>query len=572
MKHKHLIALCLVLAVSVCSCSTYSKKENESEISISDDAYKEQYEKACTTPFGKYPELVTYSLGKMTGANNSNMPEGDTYENNAYTRYLKGFLNIQNDNAFEVSDDDGYDDVLDMAIANNNLPDIMVVSDLKTLEKLVKLDMIEDLTDIYKNCASDKIKEIYNSYGDVIFNNVTFSDKLMALPETNIEDGPNLLWLRKDWMDKLGVEEPKTLEEALKIVKSFVECDPGENGEGNTVGLVCDANLTGDRGYSSEYQMDIVFANNNSYPKQWIYNSKGEVVYGSVQKEAKATLKKLHQMYEDNILDNQFLLRTTTNIIELIDQGECGSFFGPWWTPNNPLMQAMQKDPEADWQPYVISTDGTGTLSYHSQNPSYKYVAVRKGYEHPEIAAKIISTLFDYVRYEDKDANELVAYYQQNVDPSARPIAINIDYSDALSRCYENLTNALDGTKAPSELELLEYSYYQSCQSYLAATKKKEKVTAEDWAAYMSRINACSLINKANTKKVDSLFFGTTETMQSEWWQLEKMEKKAYLEIVTGVKPIEYFDEFVKEWNEKGGLTITKEVSKIVKKRVVSHP
>ena len=56
---------------------------------------KEQWEYASTTPDGKYPELVTYTLGKMTGANNSNLPKGETYENNAYTRYLREYFNIQ---------------------------------------------------------------------------------------------------------------------------------------------------------------------------------------------------------------------------------------------------------------------------------------------------------------------------------------------------------------------------------------------------------------------------------------------------------------------------------------------
>ena len=55
------------------------------------------WEEAAATPYGKYPELVTYTLGKMTGDNNSNMPEGDTYENNVYTRYLRETLNIQNE-------------------------------------------------------------------------------------------------------------------------------------------------------------------------------------------------------------------------------------------------------------------------------------------------------------------------------------------------------------------------------------------------------------------------------------------------------------------------------------------
>lgn len=47
------------------------------------------WENAAQSPYGAYPELVTYTLGQMSGANNSNLPDGNTYEDNAYTRYLK---------------------------------------------------------------------------------------------------------------------------------------------------------------------------------------------------------------------------------------------------------------------------------------------------------------------------------------------------------------------------------------------------------------------------------------------------------------------------------------------------
>ncbi len=47
----------------------------------------------------------------MKGANNSNLPDGQTYEDNAYTRYLKKTLNIQNKNVFMESEE-RYDEAL----------------------------------------------------------------------------------------------------------------------------------------------------------------------------------------------------------------------------------------------------------------------------------------------------------------------------------------------------------------------------------------------------------------------------------------------------------------------------
>lgn len=529
------------------------------------EEYNARMEEARTTPFGAYPETIEYTLGKMTSVNNSNMPENDTYTDNAYTRYIKSVINVQNVDAFEANDSQ-YDTNVSMAISMGSLPDIMVVSSQDEVEQLVEAGLIEDLTESYNNCISDRIRKMYESYGDSLKDMVTYDGKIMALPETNITDGPNLVWLRKDWMDKLGLSEPHTIDDVVNIVKHFISEDPENNGvdtsgKPNTVGLAVDTDVTGECGYSSEFLLDIIFACFGAYPKQWIMNDDGEIVYGSVTDEAKEALSYISSLYNQGVIDNDFLLRTSTNICELIENGLCGSFFGPWWAPNNPLANAVSRNPDADWQPYLIATDSDGTTSYHSQNPCYKYVVVRKGYEHPEIAAKMISVMFDKVRFDCTDSEEFKNYYQLNVEPTARPLSINVDYNNALSICYRNIDAAISGRKNPDSLELLERSFYDACSEYIKNANK----TSTQWAAYMSRIKACSLITQDNIKVVDSLYFKTTDTMKSHWWRLKAKEKEAYLKIISGEEDISYFDTFVKEWNEQGGQTITSEVSESMK-------
>lgn len=529
------------------------------------EEYNARMEEARTTPFGAYPETIEYTLGKMTSVNNSNMPENDTYTDNAYTRYIKSVINVQNVDVFEANDSQ-YDTNVSMVISMGSLPDIMVVSSQDEVEQLVEAGLIEDLTESYNNCISDRIRKMYESYGDSLKDMVTYDGKIMALPETNITDGPNLVWLRKDWMDKLGLSEPHTIDDVVNIVKHFISEDPGNNGEDasgkpNTVGLAVDTDVTGECGYSSEFLLDIIFACFGAYPKQWIMNDDGEIVYGSVTDEAKEALSYINSLYNQGVIDNDFLLRTSTNICELIENGLCGSFFGPWWAPNNPLANAVSRNPDADWQPYLIATDSDGTTSYHSQNPCYKYVVVRKGYEHPEIAAKMISVMFDKVRFDCTDSEEFKNYYQLNVEPTARPLSINVDYNNALSICYRNIDATISGRKNPDSLELLERSFYDACSEYIKNANK----TSTQWAAYMSRIKACSLIAQDNIKVVDSLYFKTTDTMKSHWWRLKAKEKEAYLKIISGEEDISYFDTFVKEWNEQGGQIITSEVSESMK-------
>ena len=529
------------------------------------EEYNARMEEARTTPFGAYPETIEYTLGKMTSVNNSNMPENDTYTDNAYTRYIKSVINVQNVDVFEANDSQ-YDTNVSMAISMGSLPDIMVVSSQDEVEQLVEAGLIEDLTESYNNCISDRIRKMYESYGDSLKDMVTYDGKIMALPETNITDGPNLVWLRKDWMDKLGLSEPHTIDDVVNIVKRFISEDPGNNGmdasgKPNTVGLAVDTDVTGECGYSSEFLLDIIFACFGAYPKQWIMNDDGEIVYGSVTDEAKEALSYISSLYNQGVIDNDFLLRTSTNICELIENGQCGSFFGPWWAPNNPLVNAVSSNPDADWQPYLIATDSDGTTSYHSQNPCYKYVVVRKGYEHPEIAAKMISVMFDKVRFDCTDSEEFKNYYQLNVEPTARPLSINVDYNNALSICYRNIDATISGRKNPDSLELLERSFYDACSEYIKNANK----TSTQWAAYMSRIKACSLIAQDNIKVVDSLYFKTTDTMKSHWWRLKAKEKEAYLKIISGEEDISYFDTFVKEWNEQGGQIITSEVRESMK-------
>ena len=237
---KTVVFLSTILSLALLTgCSLGTAEMEKTDIDVLSEKSSKSWEQAETTPLGKYPELVTYTLGQMKGANNSNLPDGQTYEDNAYTRYLKKTLNIQNKNVFMESEE-RYDEALNILVKDRNLPDIFLVSDRETLEELVENDLIEDLTEVYKSCASDKIKEMYESYGEELLASGTFDGKLFALPETAIDDGPQLLWLRRDWIEQLGLKEPKTLEEAFSVIRAFQENRMGaEDGE-DPVGLVCD--------------------------------------------------------------------------------------------------------------------------------------------------------------------------------------------------------------------------------------------------------------------------------------------------------------------------------------------
>lgn len=547
-------AILILTLLAGCSFGTGGMKKTDGDVSSVKD--RENWDIAETSPLGKYPELVTYTLGQMKGTNNSNLPEGQTYEDNAYTRYLKKTLNVQNKNIFMESEE-RYDEALNILVKDRNLPDIFLVSDRETLEELVENDLIEDLTEVYKSCASDKIQEMYESYGKELLASGTFDGKLFALPETAIDDGSQLLWLRRDWMEQLGVKEPKTLDEALSVIRAFQENRMGaEEGE-DPVGLVCDPGLVGT--VSTSYSVDSVFEMFGAYPQQWIKNADGEIVYGSLTEETKEALGYLRELYKQGILDPDFALRAQNNIRDLVVNGKCGAFFGLWWTPNNPLMDEYRKNKETDWEPYYLTADAKRTVEVYSTFWDSKYVVVRKGYEHPEIVMKILSVLFDYSRYEAEDADEVNSYFALNVDPTARPLMINVDYNEATYMVTRHIREALyspGDAKTREDLSAIEVSYFDACRKYLGA----EVPSVEAWAAYKSRISAVGLLVDANYHAPEKKYLGDGDGEIPQ--TLRSLEKKAFIQIIMGKKPVSSFDSFVEEWYRKGGDSLTERVRK----------
>lgn len=553
MKPTYRLAACL-LTVSLLSgilagCGSGGTASNSVSSSAPPALKKSSWETAKSAPFSPYPQTVTYTLGKMCSGNNSNMPAGSTYENNAYTRYLKKKLNIQNKDTFEVTDSDNYEAEVELSVANQDLPDVMLVNSRKFLITMIQNDLVANLTDAFKHCASPRLREIYNSY-DGLIDSVTFNGKIMALPETDVYSGPNFLWLRKDWMDKLGLSAPKTLADAKRIIQAFVEKDPGKNGLGNNVGLVCDSDLVGNP--STCYSLDPLFAQFDSYPKKWIQDKSGGKVYGSVTQNTRKALALLHEWYRDGIIDPDFMLRTNDNAAALVAAGKTGALFGWWWAPNNPLIQSMQKNPSAQWVPYLLPTGSDGTVRVCLPAASPKYIVVRKNYNHPEIVMKIMSTLYDYARYQDPAVSELQTYFSENVDPTATPLVLNCDYSDAVTRTTNHILSVLNGSSPQTSLNMVERAYYKSCNTYLSQKVKQPT----SWAAFTSRITAVKLLLNNKVTYVNKQTSATNTAIPSE---LAELEKEAFLNIIIGNQPITYFDTFVQRWYDMGGEKLTQQ-------------
>ena len=151
-----------------------------------------------------------------------------------------------------------YNNKLSLNIASGNLPDIFYCNDYRTFLQLAQNGLLADLTDIYEENISDTIKGIDASYGGRNLEPVTIDGRLMAIPAGNLDGQQDVLWLRKDWLDNLGLEVPKTMEDLEKVLTAFVEEDPDGNGVDDTTGLTVDATKPVAR-YNHAFGLEPIF-------------------------------------------------------------------------------------------------------------------------------------------------------------------------------------------------------------------------------------------------------------------------------------------------------------------------
>ena len=121
-------------------------------------------------------------------------------------------------------------------------------------------------------------------------------------------------------------------------------------------------------------------------------------------------------------------------------------------------------------------------------------------------------------------------YFSINVDPTARPMNINVDYRDALYRSGENIRKALTNELSLTELSGLERSYYDTCRSFVSGNL----TTAAGWAAYASRVTAVDVLTSGGMRDEETLFMGDVDMEIPQ--ELQDLERETFLQIIAGGK------------------------------------
>ncbi|KGP77633.1 sugar ABC transporter substrate-binding protein [Paenibacillus sp. MAEPY2] len=505
---------------------------------------------ATTQPFSKYEHPVSIRLGYVVDPTGTDLSEGETLEKNKWKTVIKQNLNIDVKVMWQVSKEN-FGQKIDLAIASNDLPDAMIVNQVQ-LNEMVKAGEIEDLTEAYASSASPEMKKIIDSTNGLAREQVTFEGKMMAVPSVTAEDF-SMLWIRQDWLDRLGLKPPKTVDELEAIAKAFVEQDPDGNGKRDTIGLASSTGLFQDFNNSAfAFDLTPIFSAYGSFPGYWLEKD-GKPVYGSLLPETRNALVRLRDMYAKGLLDPDLGIRKEPE--ETVISGQAGMFFQGFFAGYWPLPSAWLNDPKANWQAYALPLDANGAYHVKVDNPSSSFLVVRKGYAYPEAIIKINNL---YLRDEFKYGTSFML---------SRNFFAPADEARYESKAVQDI---LAGTKTPADFkDKSEYKLLENTVSTIKQTKLKpyDQLGISYWDQHNENfMRGYSLLVGGrnffdpNIHKVRSLTYKRTPAVERLWGKLSKLEHDTFLKIILGAAPMDSFDQFVEEWEEQGGDQVTAEV------------
>jgi len=485
------------------------------------------------------------------------LPEGDVGDQNFMSRYIKDKLGIVIKYDWEAPESGQYNTLLDLAIRSGDLPDVFLVN-REQLLTLVERNLIADLTDIYPRYVTSLISAIYDSTDGKALSEATFGNRLYALPNVRIEaDAPTYLWVRQDWMEKLKLPPPTTLADIEHIARAFIEQDPDGNNLDDTLGIPVDkslvySNVAGVNG------LDSVFASFHAFPRSWFRNEAGHVVYGSIQAEAKQALELIARWYSEGIIDRDFMLRKESDY--LIEEN-AGMIFAPWWAPYWPLNTFISKDTKAEWSVYAAPRDANNQFVTRIAPVTDTYLVVRKDYEHPEAALKLLHLLTELERYagaEDEAAASirLIAAQMGIQLRNYYPLGLVLDDRDAVIKRYDMLLKALDDEIDIDELEPELRELYDS----VLTEREFPRKDLEAWSISQAYLLG-GAVSKQPMRQMAELTFDPPPAYTLHWPGLQQLEHDYYLKIITGELPIDAFDSFVEEWMNDGGRIVMREVA-----------
>jgi putative aldouronate transport system substrate-binding protein len=326
-----------VCIAALCLLSACGSKTSSSNASVSTVLTGKQ------DPFGKYDPVITITASRImqpTLEVDQNDPDRRSYDSNIWNRVFLEQLGVKLE--YKWISTDSASDVAkwNAAIASGDVPDFALVSD-QVYKLLVDADFIADMGDILENYGSDDYLATVTTSG---IQEMTINGVLRGFPGTSkAMAASSMLFVRQDWLDKVSLPLPETIDDVLKIARAFKAAKLGGN---DTIGLMFSNNLTGGSNFTAaDGKWDTFFNAYGAYLNYWL-NKDGKLVYSNTLPEIREPLLVLQALYKEGLINRDLAVTNDTLAREYVASGKTGIFYSSAWNVNGSMGTLYKSDPE----------------------------------------------------------------------------------------------------------------------------------------------------------------------------------------------------------------------------------
>lgn len=548
------LALCLCLtAATALAVDEHDKDYFDTQVQLLADNlqkfFEEQYgEGALVAPYDEPVEVTIvnyYNTNLETNMATWNEWWGETLENNRYVAAAEKALNIKIKYLWLKNDaDKGYVNQLRYAITAGEIPDMFIVTNQNDLIQLAESELIMPVDDVVEKYFTTWDKEIQNSDGGMLYEMAKYDGQCYGIP-CNISDTDTFsyIWLRKDWMEQLSLEAPKTMDDLKNIMLKFQEAKLG--GKDNTYGLMIDKDLY--------YSTRGLFAGFSAYPEFWVKGEDGSLVWGGTQENVKQALAYLNELYTAGLLDKEFITQSGTDAKALMLNSQVGVIYAGHWLAHD-LQKLHDSDPNSDWICVPLpSLTGAPVEQYLTPNKR-GWIVINKDYEHPEVAAKIRALCTFAAQGGICDGTWWFSNDQAQI---LEPFQASVSSWDNYNT-YLNLLECYDKGGDTSVLRAKAVTYWNNLTT-----------GGSIWAwehMFGNGANTPMVILRDAIEneriRYDGFLGAQNEFMQDRWSTIKDEQLTAFTKIIIGeVSVDEGFDYWLKTFDSMGGTQITNDVN-----------
>lgn len=453
------------------------------------------------------------------------MPEswsgGKWREDHPTVKYLNEKFNI--DMKIMWTDGPTYKDKLNVLAASGDLPDMYRV----TSDNYTKWQNEGIFMDFAPHLA--KYPNLAKAFPDDQWKMLNPQGKIYGMPLWDIENRDSYQ-VRADWISNVGLPMPKeetfNVEEFYQIMKAFALNDPDKNGKKDTVGYTTDNELN-----VNTAQLRAAFGLANDWKLV-----DGKLIPQYVQaKEQKDFLGYLHKMYQEGVLDKDFLSRKANNVYELMQGGKSGIYTHHPLGLRTDTEKLKKTDPSAQLIQLAPPIGPTGLRG----NPT-SLIGKNKVVVNGKIDAKKQQRILKLLDWWVTDEG-----------------------TDIMKSGIEGVhyTKAADGKYAATPL--VDTDLPRIMNNWFFKRADPNLVTFRWTDPEIAKFD--DTFNKNNAKypwKIDSGSLEIySETYTKQWKDLDAKFKETQLKIVIGELPLDSIDKAVAAWKTAGGDKIIQEIN-----------